>query len=71
MLLRVAMEEIPPLDGFTLALAWDGSGPWVCAKRLEKGRFRWPKVEGRHSVIMRPEELAMLSNGSDEANPAA
>ena len=47
------------------ALAWDGSGLWVCAKRLEKGRFRWPKAEGRHSVTMRPEELAMLVNGLD------
>jgi len=47
------------------ALVWDGSGLWVCAKRLEKGRFRWPQAEGRHSVTMRSEELAMLVNGLD------
>jgi len=47
------------------ALTWDGSGLWVCAKRLEKGRFRGPDAEGRHSVTMRPEELAMLVNGLD------
>lgn len=47
------------------ALAWDGSGLWVCAKRLEKGRFRWPEAEGRHSVTLRAEELAMLVNGLD------
>ena len=47
------------------ALVWDGSGLWVCAKRLEKGRFRWPEAEGRYSVTMRPEELAMLVNGLD------
>jgi transposase len=51
------------------ALAWDGSGLWVCAKRLEKGRFHWPKAEPdteeAHSVTMRTEELAMLVNGLD------
>ena len=47
------------------ALVWDGSGLWVCAKRLEKGRFRWPETEGARSVTMRPEELAMLVNGLD------
>jgi transposase len=48
------------------ALVWDGSGLWVCAKRLERGRFGWPKAlaEAR-SVTMRPEELAMLLNGLD------
>ncbi len=49
------------------ALVWDGSGLWVCAKRLEKGTFRWPREEGQRSVTMRPEELAMLLNGLDAA----
>src|SRR5580698_4201652 len=47
------------------ALLWDGSGLWVCAKRLEKGRFRWPQAEHARSVTMRAEELAMLVNGLD------
>src|ERR1700712_2964458 len=47
------------------ALVWDGSGLWVCAKRLEKGRFRWPETERGRSVTMRAEELAMLVNGLD------
>jgi transposase len=46
------------------ALVWDGSGLWVCAKRLEKGRFRWPEAD-TPSVTMRAEELAMLVNGLD------
>ena len=48
------------------ALVWDGSGLWVCAKRLEKGRYRWPVAsEKQRSVTMRAEELAMLVNGLD------
>jgi transposase len=47
------------------ALVWDGSGLWVCAKRLERGRFGWPAAQGTRSVLMRPEELAMLVNGLD------
>ena len=53
------------------ALVWDGSGLWMCAKRLERGRFRWPEAPQAQpggqtsSVAMRPEELAMLLNGLD------
>jgi transposase len=48
------------------ALVWDGSGLWVCAKRLEKGRFHWPAVTGaERSVVLRAAELAMLLNGLD------
>ena len=47
------------------ALVWDGSGLWVCAKRLERGRFHWPAAPGVTSVTMRGEELAMLVSGLD------
>jgi transposase len=43
-------------------LWWDGSGLWVCAKRLEKGTFGWPKGEGV-SQSLRPEELSLLIHG--------
>ncbi len=49
------------------ALVWDGSGLWVCAKRLERGRFHWPESRETTSVSMRAEELAMLVNGMDLA----
>src|ERR1700738_5622460 len=45
------------------ALVWDGSGLWVCAKRLERGRFRWPEAKEVRGVSMRPEESAMLIGG--------
>lgn len=49
-------------------LFWDGSGLWVCAKRLEKGRFVWPPVtSGQSRVVLSHEELAMLLGGIDLA----
>ena len=48
------------------ALVWDGSGLWVCAKRLEKGRFRWPSAgREQESVVLSHEELSLLLNGMD------
>ena len=47
-------------------LFWDGSGLWVCAKRLEKGRFHWPEARaGQAKVVVTHEELAMLIGGID------
>jgi transposase len=47
-------------------LFYDGSGLWVCAKRLDRGCFRWPD---RHResvrVVLTPEELALLLGGID------
>lgn len=51
-------------------LFWDGSGLWVCAKRLEKGRFSWPQdgsgAEGGKASISSG-ELALLLDGIDLA----
>jgi transposase len=45
---------------------WDGSGLWVCAKKLEKGRFRWPEVSNdQDKVQLSQEELALLLGGID------
>jgi transposase len=49
------------------AVFWDGSGLWVCAKRLEGGTFGWPTGEGP-SCCLRPEELTLLLHGL-EATP--
>ena len=49
-------------------LFWDGSGLWVCAKRLEKGRFRWPEARVEETkMILSHEELALLLGGIDLA----
>ena len=45
-------------------MAWDGSGLWVCAKRLERGRFRWPE-DGEAGRKITRAELSMLLEGLD------
>jgi transposase len=47
-------------------LLWDGSGLWVCAKRLSKGCFRWPSSgDAQGKVVLSHEELALLLGGID------
>jgi transposase len=43
-------------------LFWDGSGLWVCAKRLEKGTFDWPQVGVDHPVLS-VQELTWVLEG--------
>lgn len=47
-------------------LYFDGSGLWVCAKRLERGTFKWPEP-GTDFVEMTSEELMLLLGGIDLA----
>ncbi len=51
---------------------WDGSGLWVCAKRLEKGRFTWPQSgDAQGKVVLSHEELSLVirwhRSGQDQA----
>ena len=45
-------------------LMWDGSGLVLVSKRLEEGKFRWPRIE---DSVMRltPGQLTALLEGLD------
>jgi transposase len=41
-------------------LYWDGTGLWVCGKRIERGRFSWPKADAEEKARLTSAEFAML-----------
>ena len=49
-------------------LWWDGDGLCLFAKRLERGRFVWPKAESG-SVALSKAQLSMLLEGIDWRRP--
>ena len=71
--------ESDPLSGHVFVFAnrrrsrikllfWDSSGLWLCSKRLERGRFRWPvSAEGESKLRLSAEELTALLGGLDLA----
>jgi transposase len=47
-------------------LYFDGSGVWVCAKRLMgRGRFAWPRTTEPGALRIVAEELSLLLTGID------
>ena len=47
-------------------LVYDGSGLWVCAKKLDRGCFRWPDADSTvRKIVLSHEELALLLGGID------
>jgi len=50
-------------------LWWSGDGLCLFAKRLERGRFVWPR-SGQDLAVLTPAQLSMLLEGIDWRHPA-
>jgi transposase len=47
-------------------VVYDGSGLWVCSKRLDRGLFRWPDADSTvKKIVLSHEELTLLLGGID------
>lgn len=45
-------------------LEWDGDGFWLYFKRLERGRFHWPKEGDASTMVLDNKELNCLIDGA-------
>ena len=52
-------------------LYFDGTGVWVCAKRLGRGCFSWPDTTAPGALRIAAEELTLLLTGLDLAKTRA
>lgn len=46
-------------------LYFDGTGTWVCAKRLASGTFAWPRTREPGALRVAAQELSLLLSGID------
>ncbi len=47
-------------------VVYDGSGLWVCAKKLDRGCFRWPAVDSTvKKIVLSHEELFTMRGRED------
>lgn len=44
-------------------LHWDHNGFWLYYRRLEKGRFRWPRDAGKQTISISRRQLQWLLDG--------
>ena len=44
-------------------LVHDGLGIWLCARRLEQGKFHWVQLHQGETVALSPEQLQALIQG--------
>ena len=56
------------IDNLIKVLWWDGDGLCLFAKRLERGRFVWPRADEGVAVLTRA-QLSMLLEGIDWRMP--
>ena len=45
-------------------LIWDGTGVWLCQRRLHRGRFTWPTSDAA-TCVLTPAEWDWLTTGID------
>lgn len=55
-------------------LVWDGTGVWLCVRRLHRGRFAWPQSNDT-TCVLSEQEWRWLTTGVDwrrlSAKPSA